>query len=191
MATLTAAAPVGGLNRTYVWSESGGSASTLLFTFNQSETSEIVGDVLLNQLELTLANKIRNAAFLTFKQNALTAVNLAPFEVTMEDGNVVKGVNVPTGVTRLIVAHCDGQISGTSMVTAFMAVLTPDTGNHSRASGTLGDTPVKFTAIPANKVITIAGTKFYQADTTVWATTVATMSFNTDAYGCVAYQPVL
>lgn len=192
MATLTAKAPTGGKNRVFCFTDSSGSAGTLAFTFDRTETSEIVGDVLLDAIELSIANKIRNEAFLAFKQSNLSKVNLGQGEQVYEDGNVSSLVNVPAGVSKLHVVHLDGEIDGKIMVTYFRGILAPDTGNHSRSSGSLGDTPVKFIGIPASQVMTLPIAKIIEAGSDIFLNTasLSTMSFNTSQYGCVKYMSV-
>jgi hypothetical protein len=166
MATLAAKAPTGGGNRTLVWnilSASSGMASDLAFTFDRNETSAIVGDILLDSIELTLANKIRNAAFRTFLTSYLSRVELAAGQQVYEDGSVSSLINTPSNAAKLLVGHVDGQIDGKRQFTFFYGVLVPDTGNRALSSGSLGDTPVKFMALPAPIAMYLSSTKFYSA----------------------------
>ena len=195
MATLDKKAPTGGKNRTYVFDIlSDGSASSFKFQFDRSETSSLTGDILLDSLELTLASKIRDENWLTFKQEALSRVNLAVGEQVYEDGSVSSVVNVPSDAKKYLVAHLDGDINGKTLVNLFLGILTPDTGNVSISSGALGDTPVKWTAVPAAMEYSLSTTLLKEAgDSSTVAIfandqSITVMSFGVNEIGCAKYQ---
>lgn len=183
-----ASAPVGGSNRTFLWLDNAGTASTLAFTFNKNESSNINGSPLINQIELELANKIRNEAYWEFLKDYLVKVNMTLSEQVYEDGSVDSVVNIPSTATKFHVAHLDGVIDGKIAVTYFRGVLAPDTGSSTRSSGSLGDTPVKIVGIPASQTMTLESTTLWTAasDLFRYSTDLADITFVTGAYGCIA-----
>lgn len=183
-----ASAPVGGSNRTYVWVDDGsGNADTLAFTFNKNESSNITGSPLINQIELELANKIRNESYWTFLKSYLVKVNMSISDQVYEDGSVDPVVNIPANATKFHVAHLDGVIDGKIAVTYFRGVLTPDTGSSTRSSGSLGDTPVKFTGVPASQKMTLGSDILWKAasDMFRYETDLTDITIDTSKYGCI------
>lgn len=190
---MAAKSPTGGGNRSAFWEDDGaGSADTPIIVLDKNETTDIAGNPLIDNVVLTLANKQRNEAFLTFLEGNLSKVNLQNGQQDYEDGTFDSLVNIPgDSVSKMHVIHVDGEISGKRRVTYIRGVLTGDTGSDTRASGSLGDTPVEVTAIPASGTYTLDSTVLFVAVSDYFYTTdLLDMTFPVDSYGTQVYFSV-
>lgn len=164
-------APIGGSNRCIVWGLASPYTAPTTITgitsgamiFDKSETSTITGDVRTNNLTLELASKIRNNEYVLFKAHSAVNATITPTVFTYEDGEEDTVTNVPTAAIgkRLVIAHIDGTDGTNRIVTVFCGLLDGTALGSSRSSGSLGDTNIKFVAVPAPTTISIP--------TTFWA----------------------
>ena len=167
----TPKAPTGGSNRCVVWAlASPYTAPTAIsgitdgyMLFDKSETSTITGDVRTGAWTLELANKIRNANWLLFKNAFAVNATITTTTVTYEDGTEDKITTVPSSAVgkRLVAIHLDGALAGEDTITTIATCLLDGASLGSgRAANTLGDTPFKIVSVPAPTQLVVPVTAF-------------------------------
>lgn len=173
--------PVGGGNFLEIFAFSGGTVGASQFTFDKTVTTNVNGHPAKGtDFTIDLDSKINNSTYEAFLVSYLTSISTETLEFVYEDDTKDVSSSAADEVPKFAFILYNKALSGTRKTLYGIGYLSGDSGNDSRAAGSLNTTPVQLTVTSYSTGSVSFGTALFE---TSLVTVASAQSLATGATG--------